>query len=69
MHALHFFQEGPNTELSWLLYGLVGLFIIVVIVGSLTHPGKDHTAPRPAPEPKQGPHKTSRSSSGKRTKK
>jgi hypothetical protein len=28
--------EGPNTELSWLLYVGAALFIMVIIVGWLT---------------------------------
>jgi hypothetical protein len=69
MHALRLFQEGPNTELSWMIYGLLGLFIIVIIVGSLTHRGKDQPQPRQAPETRQTPRKTRGSVSRKKTKK
>ena len=29
-------EEGPNTELSWLLYVVLGFFLLMVIVGWLT---------------------------------
>lgn len=29
-------EEGPNTELSWLLYVTLGFFLLMVIVGWLT---------------------------------
>ena len=29
-------EEGPNTELSWLLYAALGFFLLMVIVGWLT---------------------------------
>jgi len=29
-------EEGPNTELSWLLYTALGFFLLMVIVGWLT---------------------------------
>lgn len=29
-------EEGPNTELSWLLYATLGFFLLMVIVGWLT---------------------------------
>ena len=34
--ALFFAEEGPNTELSWLLYIALGFFFLMVIVGWLT---------------------------------
>jgi len=32
----HISEEGPNTELSWLLYAALGFFLLIVIVGWLT---------------------------------
>lgn len=32
--------EGPNTELSWLLYIGIALFFLVIMVGWLTKDGK-----------------------------
>ena len=29
-------EEGPNTELSWLLYAALGFFLLMVIIGWLT---------------------------------
>jgi hypothetical protein len=34
--ALLIAEEGPNTELSWLLYVALGFFLLMVIVGWLT---------------------------------
>ena len=34
--ALFIAEEGPNTELSWLLYIALGFFFLMVIVGWLT---------------------------------
>jgi len=37
MYAIHFLsEEGPNTELSWLLFIVLGFFLLMVIVGWLT---------------------------------
>jgi len=37
MYAIHFLSEGgPNTELSWLLFIVLGFFLLMVIVGWLT---------------------------------
>jgi len=37
MYATHFLsEEGPNTELSWLLFIVLGFFLLMVIVGWLT---------------------------------
>jgi hypothetical protein len=67
MHALHLFQEIPDTELLWLLYGLIGLLIVVIIVGSLTNRGKDHPTPESEREIMTIPRrKTNRPSSRKR---
>ncbi len=34
MLAMKLLEEaGPNTEMSWLLYGLLGFFLLMVIVG------------------------------------
>jgi hypothetical protein len=37
MYAIHFLaEEGPNTELSWLLLAGLGFFLLMIIVGWLT---------------------------------
>lgn len=37
MYALRFLaEEGPNTELSWLLLIVLGVFFLIIIVGWLT---------------------------------
>lgn len=37
MYAIHFLsEEGPKTELSWLLFIVLGFFLLMVIVGWLT---------------------------------
>lgn len=37
MYLMQFIaEEGPNTELSWLLYAALGFFLLMVIVGWLT---------------------------------
>ena len=37
MYAIHFLsEEGPNTELSWLLFIVLGFILLMVIVGWLT---------------------------------
>ena len=37
-------EEGPNTELSWLLYATLGFFLLMVIVGWLTSHRNDEQA-------------------------
>jgi hypothetical protein len=58
MQPLYLFQEVPNTELSWLLFGLVGMFILVIIIGSLT-------TPEAGRESRKAPRKKNRSNSMK----
>lgn len=37
MYAIRFLaEEGPNTELSWLLFVALGFFLLIIIVGWLT---------------------------------
>lgn len=37
MYAIGFFaEEGPNTELAWLLYVALAFFVLMIIVGWLT---------------------------------
>jgi hypothetical protein len=37
MYAIRFLaEEGPNTELSWLLFLALGFFVLMIIVGWLT---------------------------------
>jgi len=37
MYAIHFLsEEGPNTELSWLLFIVLGFLLLMIIVGWLT---------------------------------
>jgi len=37
MYTIYFLaEEGPNTELSWLLYAALGFFLLIIIVGWLT---------------------------------
>jgi hypothetical protein len=37
MYAIHFLaEEGPNTELSWLLLVGLGFFLLMIVVGWLT---------------------------------
>ncbi|MEW6240363.1 MAG: helix-hairpin-helix domain-containing protein [Chloroflexota bacterium] len=41
MLALHLFsEEGPNTELGWLLWVALGFFFLMVVVGWLVSRGK-----------------------------
>ena len=37
-------EEGPNTELSWLLYVTLGFFLLMVIIGWLTSRRNDEQA-------------------------
>lgn len=42
MFVARFLEEaGPNTELSWLLYVVLGFFLLMVIVGWLTSRGSE----------------------------
>ena len=68
MYALRLFQEVPDTELSYLLFGLIGLFIIVIIVGSLTNRGNNRALTKPEPETRKTPRKSKSSSSRKNLK-
>lgn len=37
MYVIRFLaEEGPNTELSWLLFVALGFFLLIIIVGWLT---------------------------------
>jgi len=37
MYAIHFLsEEGPNTELSWLLFIVLGFLLLMIIIGWLT---------------------------------
>jgi len=37
MYAIRFLsEEGPNTDLSWLLYLTLGIFLLMIVVGWLT---------------------------------
>ncbi len=65
MQTLYLFQEVPNTELSWCLYGLVGVFIMVIIIGSLTNRGKNIPTPEARHETRKTPPKKNRSNSMK----
>jgi hypothetical protein len=38
---MHFLQDGPDPNLSWMLYAVLGLFGLVILVGALTGRG-DH---------------------------
>jgi len=45
MYAINFLaEEGPNTELSWLLYAALGFFLLVIVVGWLTSRRNDGQA-------------------------
>lgn len=40
MYAIRFLaEEGPNTELSWLLFAALGFFLLMIVVGWLTSRG------------------------------
>jgi hypothetical protein len=39
MLAVHLVQTGPNTDLSWVLYILLGVFLFVIIIGAFTAGG------------------------------
>jgi hypothetical protein len=40
MPALRLLQEGPNMNLSWLLYSLLGFLALVMIVGAWVSRGR-----------------------------
>jgi len=45
MYLIQFFsEEGPNTELSWIWYAMLGFFLLMVIVGWLTSRRNDGQA-------------------------
>jgi LPXTG-motif cell wall-anchored protein len=69
MQALRLFQEVPDTGLSWLFYALLGIFLLVIIVGSLTQRRKNVPTPEPEPEARKSPRKTNRSTGVKHTRK
>ncbi len=68
MNALGIYQEVPNTDLSWVLYGLAAILVLAMIVGSLTDPGKDHPMPGPRREVRKTSRKSIRSTGRKKTK-
>ena len=35
MFMIRFLYEGPNTDLSWLLFVVLGSFVLVILVGAL----------------------------------
>lgn len=54
MHALGVLQEGPNTQLSWILYVLIGLLLLAIVVGAWTSREKKEPAPKPEkPKPEK----------------
>lgn len=55
MPVFRFLQEGPNTELSWLLYALLGFMLLAVVVGALTSLPKSGAAPKSAREAEEHP--------------
>lgn len=36
MYAIRLAEEGPNTELSWLLFIALGFFLLMIIIGWLS---------------------------------
>jgi nucleotidyltransferase/DNA polymerase involved in DNA repair len=45
VYAIHLLaEEGPNTELAWLLYVTLGFFFLMVVIGWWTSRRKDEQA-------------------------
>ena len=45
MYALHLLsEEGPNTSLSWLLWVVLGIFLLIVLIGWWVSRNKDEQA-------------------------
>ncbi len=72
MLALQFLQEGVNTDLSWLLYGLLTFFVIVIVVGTVAGLKEKESAPVPEHEAEaveeKKPKKIVRASTKKKSK-
>lgn len=50
--------EGPNTELLWLLFSLLGFFVLAILVGWVSaarkpEPAQAAVEAKPSPEPKK----------------
>lgn len=69
MHALRLLQEVPDTGLSWIFYGLLGVFIFVILVGSMTERGKNDLPSEAGNETRKSPRKSNKSTAIKRLKK
>jgi hypothetical protein len=69
MQNLYLFQEVPNTELSWMLFGLMGVFIVVIIIGSLTYKKKENVTSRSNDESGKTSRKSTKNLTGKKYKK
>jgi len=69
MQPLGFFLEAPDTGSAWLFYALLGAFIVVILVGSLTERGKNASSPDAGNETRRSPRKSNKSTAIKRLKK
>jgi hypothetical protein len=69
MEPLLFLPEVPDTGLAWLFYALLGAFIVVILVGSLTERGKNASPPEAGNETRRSLRKPDKSTAIKRLKK
>ncbi|HEX2697784.1 MAG TPA: hypothetical protein VHM28_08750 [Anaerolineales bacterium] len=63
MLALRSMQEGPNTDLSWLFYALIGFLVLVIAAGAWVSRDKTQSASK-----RKLPEKTAKSSARRKTK-
>ena len=68
MLAVSLIQAGPDTDLSWILYVLLGVLLFVVIIGALTSWGSNRPALFSEREPRKTNKKTIKDSSKKNLK-
>jgi hypothetical protein len=67
MLALRFLQEGQNTDLSLLLYALLGFLVVVIVVGALASRQKNEAATKSGQEAGEASVKPKTSSKGKKS--
>jgi len=58
MPAFRFLQEGPNTDLSWLLYVLLGFLVLVIVIGAQASRQKNGAASKSTREAGELPAKS-----------
>lgn len=69
MLAVNSIQAGPNTDLSWILFVLLGVFLFVIIIGAFTSREKPSSASGPAHETRRSSEKAIKTSTGKKSRK